>query len=266
MLPIRLILVRHGESEANLLLEQIKKKDPVNIDPEFFERHSHTWKLTDTGRAQAQIAGDWLKKTGYQFDLFYASQHIRAMETAELLNIPNAEWRLDYQLRERDWGIMDFVKPEDRSTGTYNSYFNAMRQSAFYNGPANGESMAQLVERLRSGIVESLHRQNPEATALLVTHGEVMWGFRMILERLLAHEFETLESSHEPHNKINNCQILEYSRIDPADPKHVLSHYGWMRSVCPWDETRSLKEWQAITRKNFDNQGLKKLIEQLKKR
>lgn len=265
MLPARLTLVRHGESEGNLVIERLKHGDTSRMTPEFLNRNSHTWCLTPRGEEQAAAAGVWLAKNSGTFDLLYASQHIRAMETAALLKIPNAEWRIDIQLRERDWGIMDFMKPEERAKdGPFATYWTWMNRSVFYHGPANGESIAQLTERLRSGIIDSLHRQDPDSHAIIVTHGEVMWGFRFIFERLLVHEFEREHRSDHPHDEIYNCQIIEYSRENPTDPKEVLPYYGFVRSVCPWDTTLSTNEWRKIERRTFTNDDLKKLTMELK--
>ena len=32
---------------------------------EFLRRHSSKWRLTDLGRQQAEIAGEWLRKAGF---------------------------------------------------------------------------------------------------------------------------------------------------------------------------------------------------------
>lgn len=265
MLPERLMLVRHGESEANVLIEQLKLGDPSGITPEFLERSSHTWRLTPRGHEQAVAARRWLEQHGNRFDLWYASQHVRALETAFELALPNAQWRVDMQLRERDWGIMDFLKPEDRSeNGPFAHYWTWMRRSPFYHGPANGESIAQLTERLRSGIIDSLHRHDPSAHVVMVTHGEVMWAFRFIFERLLVHEFEREHHSKHPHDEIYNCQIIEYNRKNPHNSNEILPYYGWTRSVCPWNPELSTNVWRPIVRRTFTNDELKKLAQDIK--
>jgi broad specificity phosphatase PhoE len=264
MLPQRLALVRHGESEGNVMIDRMRSGDNSGLTPAFMERSSHTWRLTPRGHEQAQSAGEWLKKQHLTFDLLYASQHVRALQTAIELNIPNASWRIDMQLRERDWGIMDFLKPEERTKdGPFGAYWTWMDRSPFYHGPANGESIAKLTERLRSGIIDSLHRQNPEQSAIIVTHGEVMWAFRFIFERLLVHEFEAEHRSDHPHDEIYNCQIIEYRRTNPNNPSETLPYYGWVRSICPWDEKLSTNTWRVIERRTFSNEDLQRLIETL---
>lgn len=71
----------------------------------FLKRHSSLWRLTDRGRDQAVSAGQWLRENLGQPPIYryYVSEYIRAMETAGLMNLPNAKWFVEVQLRERDW-------------------------------------------------------------------------------------------------------------------------------------------------------------------
>jgi NAD+ kinase len=72
-LPLDIILVRHGESELNLA-----HKDPTLWTPEFKNRHTSNYKLTDLGRKQAQITGEWIKKNiAPSFDLYFCSNYVR---------------------------------------------------------------------------------------------------------------------------------------------------------------------------------------------
>ena len=61
MLPIDIILVRHGESEGNVVHKASRKGDNRLFTPEFRDRHSRTFRLTDKGIAQAKTAGAWLR-------------------------------------------------------------------------------------------------------------------------------------------------------------------------------------------------------------
>jgi hypothetical protein len=93
--------------------------------------------LTDLGRKQASLAGDYIRKyISKKFDRYYCSEYIRyrrpstgiacftpvllalalthsstrllvhrAMETASLLGLDGAQWFCDFYLRERDKGV-----------------------------------------------------------------------------------------------------------------------------------------------------------------
>ncbi len=110
MLPLDLVLVRHGQSEGNIANTRSRAGDHSAFTPEFLNRHSTRLRLTDRGRTQAKAAGEWLRANGLtQFDRHYVSEYARAVETAALLDLPNARWYMDFQLRERDHGRMDII-------------------------------------------------------------------------------------------------------------------------------------------------------------
>lgn len=59
-MPNELVLVRHGNSEANII-QTHQKEDPDAVAPEgFFDRHDSLMRLSPLGRAQAEVAGEWL--------------------------------------------------------------------------------------------------------------------------------------------------------------------------------------------------------------
>ena len=108
MLPIDIIFVRHGQSEGNVANKASRKGDNSFFTPGFRERHSRAFRLTDKGIEQAKSAGLWLKKNiPMPIDRFYVSDYVRAKETAIHLELPSAQWRTEYQLRERDKALMD---------------------------------------------------------------------------------------------------------------------------------------------------------------
>src|SRR3989338_2708051 len=100
MLPIDIILVRHGQSEGNKANNASRKGDNSFFTPEFRNRHSRTFLLTDKGIAQAKAASEWLKNNvPMPLDRFYVSDYMRAKETAAYLELPDALWRVEFHLR-----------------------------------------------------------------------------------------------------------------------------------------------------------------------
>jgi len=86
-----------------LYSSQLKKNDDFLIK-EWREKHSSQWRLTDKGRKQAQAAGVWLKENFskdmcFKFDSYYTSEYVRAVESAALLGLENADWNVDFHLR-----------------------------------------------------------------------------------------------------------------------------------------------------------------------
>ena len=79
-LPLDLILVRHGESEGNVAQDFAKLGDDSLWTAEFKDRHSSKYRLTDKGKAQAKMSGDWIKaNVSPHFDVYYVSEFLRAV-------------------------------------------------------------------------------------------------------------------------------------------------------------------------------------------
>ncbi|KAJ1638383.1 hypothetical protein T492DRAFT_225308 [Pavlovales sp. CCMP2436] len=56
------------------------------------------------------------------------------------------------------------------------------------------------------------------------------------------------------HDHIHNCQILHYTRTSPDG--HESPWFTHMRSVCPWDSSRSRNTWEEIQRPKYDSTQL----------
>ena len=119
MMPLDLVLVRHGQSEANLAKRRSEAGDHSAYTEAFKDRHSSSFRLTELGRKQAQLAGVCLRELFYVdqhgdaiFDRFITSEYTRAMETAARMNLPKARWYRDVYLTERNWGDLD-ICPEN---------------------------------------------------------------------------------------------------------------------------------------------------------
>lgn len=236
MLPIDLIFVRHGQSEENLADKMIRDGDNRFFIPEFRNRHSREVRLTDNGIAQSKSAGEWLiKNAPTPLNRFYVSDFIRAKETAFYLGLPQAQWEVKYELRERD------------------QTSNAL--DSFLSYPTGGgESIAALCSRLKSGFLADLEKECWGEVVITVCHGHVMRAAQLLLEDLGHDDFIRLDSSKDPADRILNCQIIWYTRRDPdtlvESPKLVA-----VRSVC----AHGLKGdygWRRIQRRRYSNEDL----------
>lgn len=250
-MPNHLVLVRHGESEGNVANKHSKKGDDQDYTKKFRYRHSSLWRLTDLGIQQAKAAGQWINDNlTTNFNRYYASEYLRAMETASYLNLPNAEWYVDFYLREREWGDMDVLTFKECKEQFADSIAFRERDPFYWTSP-NGESMAQLCLRV-DRILDTLHRECEGKKVIIVGHGEVMWAFMVRLERMTQQRFIELDQSKNPHDRIHNCQILHYSRVNP-DTQEISPYLSWKRSICPWDPSLSSNDWQQIYRTRYSN-------------
>lgn len=265
-MPELLTLIRHGESEGNIAGDKSKKGDHSLFNDEFLARHSSLWRLSRRGIEQAQQTGEWLRHNHPEtFDRLYVSSYIRAQETAAHLAIPNAAWNDEFYLRERSWGELDRMSAEEREK-RFSENLQERKRSPFYWRPPNGESMAEMCLRV-DRVLDTLHRECDGKRVAIVCHGEVMWGFRVRLERMEEETFLQLDGSKHPHDRIHNCQVLQYTRQrDPNNPdaQGLTPYLGWMRSICPWDTDKSPNKWTPIVRKRYTNEELLVRAERVK--
>jgi len=254
--PLELVFVRHGESEGNVAANAAEQGDNSYYTEEFKSRHSSSWNLTDKGIEQAKTAGAWIRENINQglFDAYYASSYKRARRTAGFLGLPNAEWELRDYIREHDWGNLDAMNDEERMA-KYPEVMKKRDANRFYFAAPGGESLADVVIRARVGILATLYRELPNQRGIVVSHGNMMWPIRIIMEGILPDDYLKLREAKNPADKINNCQVFQYSRIDPITHK-VVDRFSWMRSVCPWKLDPEIDGWRPIERKRYTNQEL----------
>jgi len=253
MLPKNIVLVRHGESEGNLVRHgstSIAVRDRLDCD----------WRLTATGRSQAEAAGTWLRERFTAgFRRHYVSDYARAKETAALLALRGAIWLVDPALRERDYGVLD-VLPRDEAARLYPDSARIEKANPFYWRPPEGESIADLIIRLRAGVIDGLHGECADDDILIVCHGQVMWALVAMLTRMLPTRFNELARSKDPHDRMQYCQIIHFTREDPTS-KRIERYLKWMRWSCPGDPALSRDEWELIERPLYTNEQLKEQVD-----
>jgi broad specificity phosphatase PhoE len=255
VLPIDIILVRHGQSEGNVVHKASRKGDNRLFTQEFRNRHSRMFRLTDKGISQATKAGQWLAdNVPMPLDRFYVSDYLRAQETAALLGLPNALWRVEYQLRERDRPLDDNMPDDERRRrfALEQRQWELDRVLAYPAG--GGESIVAMCLRLKADFLEHIARECGDMRIVVVCHGHVMRGLQMELEHLGHDDFLALDESNNPKDKIRNCQILWYTRRDPGT-QELRQTLVAVRSVCPWDPSGDYG-WRRISRKLLTNAEL----------
>ncbi|MFD2645486.1 histidine phosphatase family protein [Pseudomonas japonica] len=151
---MHLYVVRHGETWANAEQRYLGSLDPA---------------LTETGRQQARALARALPA---QFDALVVSPRLRALETASILNQElQLAPRIMECFRERDVGVFEgLTQAEARARYPQLWSRNITRQ--WDAGPTGGESIAEVVERVREGLLE-LASTYPSHRLLLVAHGFV---------------------------------------------------------------------------------------------
>lgn len=284
-MPQDLILVRHGESVGNVAMHAERSGDSSLFTDEFTTTPGHRWAITATGRAQATVAGQWLREAGAlqeegHFTRYFTSPYLRTRQTAGHLNLfrharrengqlvdpVSAKWLLNRALRERDWGSIGTVsRAEFESRPEFALSARQRRFDPLYWTPPGGESIAHVAENRVRNVLDTLHREASSGRVLAVTHGETMQAFRLVLERLSDEEFEDLDA--DKAQRLTNCAVLHYSNSGPACGRVTMHpHLRWLRQAAPVlvgdDPTNpscwsmEVGEWKPIEFKTYDNAAL----------
>ena len=182
MKPKRIILIRHGESQAN-------------VDKYLFGRvPDYTIELTDKGREQAREAGKRLKELVQDESLyFYVSPFWRARSTFECVAAAFPRCQFEYseepRLREQEWGYLRCNEDFDKICRVRREY------GTFYYRIPGGEAGSDVYDRIND-LLGSLYRDFSDMdfpkNCILVTHGLTIRLFIMRFFHLTVEEFELM--------------------------------------------------------------------------
>lgn len=258
-MPNDLVLVRHGQSEANIVQSASKRGDDS-----FYENAERvvtipdrSWRLTAKGIAQAQQIGHWLREEfGGGFDRYIVSPYVRTRETAAHLGLQGA-WELNRSVRERDWGVIgtmtwsQFVEERPRS-------FALREADPLYWAPEGGESIADVAENRVRNLLSTLHRESSEDRVIVVSHGEFIWATRLVLQRWSDERF--VRHDCDPAYKIHNCSVYHYTRINPVTGEQA-NRLRWVRHARPvkGDDGQwrtEISSWKDFARRRYTDSDL----------
>lgn len=239
-MPMSLVLVRHSESEHNVVQQADKHDRPLPANaPAVLARHDSQQRLSTEGRRMAAVAGDWLRTNGLDpvaFDLRLVSPFLRCLESAKIM-APDALWLPSRRVVERDWGIYGTLPQSERAERFADT--EAMKEaSSFFARFDGGESIFDTTFRVEA-LLGSLDREQGDRRVIVVTHGEFMWATRAVVERLLPGEWQALDGDRSL--RIANCCVLHYTRICPFGTGKVASSLssGWRKMTDPVYPERS---------------------------
>lgn len=233
-MPRRLVQVRHGQSEANVVQKElIPDLDPAVIEA-IYARPDWMQRLSPLGIEQARIAGDWIRReigSFASFDAIYASPFMRTHETACYAAAGEAidGIVLDDRIIERDWGLYGKLSRSDQAI-VYPLTYQNKKDNPLYARLDGGESVMDVYARIRD-MHSTLHREFSNGRVLMFTHGDLMTTERYVNERMLPEEF--IEMVRDPSFDFKNGSILDWSRENPNDDEDVRDKINWMRMVHP---------------------------------
>lgn len=254
-MPLRLVLIRHGESEANLVSRAVKRGSLPGFPQKFIETPDREFRLSALGREQALLTGPWLARQYPRgFDVIYASDHIRARETAALV-CKSAGWekaliRIDPQLGERPWGRFAELEKSERE-----EILALRRRDPLHAPMPEGELLLQTRLRTRL-LLERAAREFGGQRVLVFSHGEYIEAIWAETAHMTTEE--QARFFEDEAGKIRNCQVVEFSSEDPENTQSD-GKLRWVRSSCPSNGGDG--DWRAITPRRFTPDELLRLVE-----
>ena len=201
MTPKRIILLRHGESEAN-------------VDHEVYAKIPD-WKiaLTDTGVAQAREAGRKIAGLigGESFGVF-SSPYVRTEQTKKAMlkgmgRTPVFDYQ-DPELREQEYGNMP---PTDVN---YARHRARKEFGMFFYRFAEGESCADVYDRMAifmNTLFRRFERADCPDNVILVSHG-------LAIKCFLARWYHWPITIFDETKTLPNCHISVMTNLDTACP------------------------------------------------
>lgn len=177
-----LVLVRHGQSEWNEKNLFTGWKDPG---------------LTEKGVEEAKSAGIQLRTEGFQFDVMFTSDLLRAQKTGEIilkeLGVTNLPVIKNQALNERDYGDLSGLNKDEAREKWGDEQVHIWRRS-FDTPPPGGESLKGTAERVLPYFKKEILPQLLEGKNILIAaHGNSLRSLVMELDQLTKEQVVKLE-------------------------------------------------------------------------
>lgn len=230
-MPMRRVLVRHGQSEANVVQKELLTDIDPEVVAEIYSRPDWMQRLSPLGVEQARQAGDWIRReigSLASFDVVYASPFLRTFETAcYAAGEEGIDLTPEDRIIERDWGLYGKLSKVDQERIYPDTYRNKNIDPlhARLNG---GESIMDVFLRWRD-MAGTLHREYPNGNVLMFTHGDYQMTDIYASERRLPEEF--VELMRDSNLDMMNCSVIDRTRRNPFDPEDIREKPSWVRIV-----------------------------------
>lgn len=253
MLPKTILLVRHGESEANKLVAHTLAGDDSLYSESVEGRADGAWRLTAKGREQARAIGEqWVKKH-YSNAEFVVSPYARALETAGLLGLPESvEWQVLRCIREGSWGDISTI-PRSVVKAEYARNWKNRHTDKLHWMPPSGESILGLSEGRVERFLEFL-RESQSDSLVAVTHSMFMEAFAINVERWTDSDYYARHQS--PEFLLKNCSAVEYE----TDGSSFLA--ARRIHLHPCKDEPQVTPWRALSTNRYSSSELLALAEE----
>lgn len=214
-------IVRHAESVGNVLSREAQRKFPMGTN--FYE-------LSQLGKEQARITGEWMREHFPHPDRVIASYYQRAQETARYA-YPHLVIRDDSLLAERDRGIWTNATEEQVQRCAPWEIDRRDQQGPYHYRPMGGESMPDVEQRARHER-RSLQANYRGKLPVLFTHSQWLLCLMKVVQGWDVQEFMR---RFEAHDWAENASVTIFrNHFDPERNKYVLVHNPETDYHVPW--------------------------------
>ena len=261
-MPADLWLVRHGQSEANIIIHAAMNGDTSYYEGGRMEAADSVWRLTSKGVRQAKTIGEFINVVQPSFDRYIVSPYVRTLETAANMKLNGALWEKDRTVRERSWGEINAV-PQDSIRDRYELNLLFKQIDPLYWRPSSGESIAELAEiRVHNMLTRLKEKSTSNDSVIVVSHGEFMSACRLVIEEIDDDRY--LEMLRNKKYEVQNCQAMHYTRRDPNTGR-LAERFGWLqlhRIVENEDGSMSVRthSWKEFGRETYTNDELEEYV------
>ena len=189
---MKLLLIRHGQSVANL-----EGRLQGCLDSP----------LTDRGREQARALAHRLVCEGWLVSAIHTSDLGRAAETAEILGAAlRAPLSLDERLREYDVGVLTGLK-EGEIKDRYPEIWHTLRHSAEWPAILGEEGDRAFRQRVASVLDNIRANHDQDGSVAVVSHGRTL---SMILAQLLGIDHDQRMLFHFGNTSLSVVELYSH--------------------------------------------------------
>ena len=216
--PKRLVLVRHAESEGNVLSVDERAR---------FDVSTHEHGLTERGKEQARATGEYLRRRFGEFNVYYVSYYTRSQETMRIM-YPDAHVYEDPRLAEGQRGIWHTMTEEEIRENFPGEIERKEREGLYHYRAPGGENWPDIELRIHS-FLGTLNRDYDNMNVLIVVHGH--W---LILFRRLVHHFSIVEAVEKYRTAVvKNASVTLYKGLKHKGKSMMILTE---ENIVPWEK------------------------------
>lgn len=219
--PSTILFGRHAQSVGNTLTREERAQRPQG---------TNLYELTERGREQARITGEWLRERYPEPDAIIRSYYTRTRETADLL-YPGRLITEDARLAEANRGIWHVRSEAQIAREAPWELDRRAFEGLYHYRPIGGENWPDVEARVRP-FRHSLRWRFPGKTVVVVTHGQWL----LVWQKLVHHwTIEDVIRRYQQEEVVANASVLIYhGDVEPKTGKYILRHDPATDYIVPW--------------------------------